>query len=96
LTGVRGRLVIAGYHQDGPRSINMQLWNWRGLDVVNAHERDPALYAKGVRDAIDAALSGRLEAGALLTHQYPLEKLGEALDATRDRPPGFFKACIHF
>ena len=42
LTAERGRLVIAGYHQDGPRQVNMQLWNWRGLDVINAHERDPA------------------------------------------------------
>ncbi|HET9478294.1 MAG TPA: zinc-binding dehydrogenase, partial [Pyrinomonadaceae bacterium] len=33
LTSERGRLVIAGYHQDGPRQVNMQLWNWRGLDV---------------------------------------------------------------
>ena len=96
LTGVRGRLIIAGYHQDGPRSINMQLWNWRGLDVVNAHERDPAAYVRGMRDAINAVLSGRLDASRLLTHRYPLEQLGEALDATRDRPPGFFKACIQF
>jgi threonine dehydrogenase-like Zn-dependent dehydrogenase len=96
LTGVRGRLVIAGYHQDGPRSINMQLWNWRGLDVVNAHERDTAVYISGMRGAIDAVLSGRLNIASLLTHRYPMEQLGEALDATRDRPPGFFKACIHF
>ena len=41
LTRERGRLVIAGYHQDGPRQVNMQLWNWRGLDVINAHEREP-------------------------------------------------------
>jgi predicted dehydrogenase len=49
LTRERGRLVIAGYHQDGPRQVNMQLWNWRGLDVVNAHERDPAVYVRGMR-----------------------------------------------
>src|SRR5690606_34552396 len=44
LTRERGTLVIAGYHQDGPRQVDMQLWNWRGLDVVNAHERDPVVY----------------------------------------------------
>src|SRR5690606_12703606 len=33
-----GRLIIAGYHQDGLRQINRQQWNWRGLDVINAHE----------------------------------------------------------
>ena len=94
LTAERGRLVIAGYHQDGPRQVNMQLWNWRGLDVINAHERDPAVYAQGVREAIEAVASGRLDPTPLYTHVYPLHRLAEALDATRDRPPGFVKALV--
>jgi threonine dehydrogenase-like Zn-dependent dehydrogenase len=94
LTRERGRLVIAGYHQDGPRQVNMQLWNWRGLDVVNAHERDPAVYARGVREAVEAVVSGRLDPTPLYTHAFPLERLGEALDATRDRPDGFLKALV--
>jgi threonine dehydrogenase-like Zn-dependent dehydrogenase len=94
LTAERGRLIIAGYHQDGPRQVNMQLWNWRGIDVVNAHERDPAAYAAGVRDAVDAVVSGRLDPSMLFTHSYPLEKLAEGLDATRDRPDGFLKALV--
>lgn len=94
LTTERGRLVIAGYHQDGPRQVNMQLWNWRGLDVVNAHERDPAVYLRGMREAVDAVASGRLDPEPLYTHRYPLDRLGEALDATRDRPDGFLKALV--
>jgi threonine dehydrogenase-like Zn-dependent dehydrogenase len=94
LTAERGKLVIAGYHQDGPRQVNMQLWNWRGLDVINAHERDPAVYAQGVRDAVEAVVSGRLDPTPLYTHVYPLERLDEALDATRDRPEGFLKALV--
>ena len=94
LTGERGRLVIAGYHQDGPRQVNMQMWNWRGFDVVNAHERDPAVYVAGVRAAVEAVASGRLDPSPLYTHVYPLERLGEALDATRDRPDGFLKALV--
>ncbi|HWV13125.1 MAG TPA: zinc-binding dehydrogenase, partial [Sphingobium sp.] len=34
LTAERGKLIIAGYHQDGPRQVNMWLWNWRGIDVI--------------------------------------------------------------
>jgi threonine dehydrogenase-like Zn-dependent dehydrogenase len=59
ITKERGRLVIAGYHQDGPRQVNMQMWNWRGLDVINAHERDPKVYMQGIREAVDAVASGR-------------------------------------
>lgn len=94
LCAERGKLVIAGYHQDGPRQVNMQLWNWRGLDVINAHERDPAVYAQGLREAVEAVASGRLDPAPLYTHAYPLERLGEALDATRDRPNGFLKALV--
>ena len=94
LTRERGRLVIAGYHQDGPRQVNMQLWNWRGFDIASAHERDPAVYAQGVREAVEAVASGRLDIEPLLSHTYPLDRLGEALDATRDRPDGFLKALV--
>lgn len=94
LTRERGRLVIAGYHQDGPRQVNMQLWNWRGLDVVNAHERDPEIYAAGVAQAVELVRKGRLDPSLLITHAYSLDRLGEALDATRDRPDGFLKAVV--
>jgi threonine dehydrogenase-like Zn-dependent dehydrogenase len=94
LTRERGRLIIAGYHQDGPRQVNMQLWNWRGLDVINAHERDPKIYMQGIREAVKAVASGRLDPSPLYTHTYPLSRLGEALDATRDRPDGFLKALV--
>ena len=94
LTRERGRLIVAGYHQDGPRQINMQLWNWRGLDVVNAHERDPAIYLAGMRAAVDAVAAGTLDPAPLLTHSYTLDQLATALDATRDRPDGFLKAVI--
>ena len=94
LTGERGRLVVAGYHQDGPRQVNMWLWNWRGLDVINAHERDPGIYVQGIRAAVEAVASGRLDPSPLYTHRFPLERLGDALDATRDRPDGFLKALV--
>ncbi|RAK56376.1 L-iditol 2-dehydrogenase [Phenylobacterium soli] len=96
LTGERGRLVIAGYHQDGARQVNMQLWNWRGLDVINAHERDPELYMQGIREAVAAVAAGRLDPSSLYTHVYPLEELDAALDATRDRPDGFLKALVTY
>jgi threonine dehydrogenase-like Zn-dependent dehydrogenase len=94
LTRERGRLIVAGYHQDGPRQVNLWLWNWRGLDVINAHERDPKVYLQGMREAVEAVASGRLDPRPLYTHRFPLERLGDALDATRDRPDGFLKALV--
>ncbi len=94
LTRERGRLIIAGYHQDGPRQVNMQLWNWRGIDVINAHEREQSVYIDGIRAASEMAAAGTLDPQPLFTHRYALEELGTALDATRDRPDGFMKALV--
>jgi threonine dehydrogenase-like Zn-dependent dehydrogenase len=94
ICAVRGRLVVAGYHQDGPRQVNLQLWNWRGLDVVNAHEREPDVYLDGMREAAELVASGRLNPEPLYTHRLPLERLGEALHLTITRPDGFMKALV--
>lgn len=89
-----GRLVIAGYHQGGPRTVDVGGWNWRGLEIVNAHERDAARNLANLQGAVEAAAAGVLDARALVTHRFPLERLGEALDATRDKPPGLVKAWV--
>ncbi|WP_234196389.1 MDR/zinc-dependent alcohol dehydrogenase-like family protein [Pseudacidovorax sp. NFM-22] len=89
-----GRLVIAGYHQDGLRQVNLQQWNWRGLDVVNAHERQPARYIDGMRRAIAWVQEGRLDPREFFTHQLPMSRLDEALTLTRERPDGFLKALV--
>jgi NADPH2:quinone reductase len=94
LTRERGRLVVAGYHQDGPRQVNMQLWNWRGLDVISAHERDPAVYLDGMNTAVRAVKGGLLDPRPLYTHRFPLEQLGEALEMSARRPDGFMKGLI--
>lgn len=89
-----GRLVIAGYHQDGPRQVNMQMWNWKGIDIVSAHERDAGVRVAGLRAAVDALASGKLDLSPLLTGTYALDQLGEALAATRDKPGSFVKAWV--
>ena len=93
LTCERGRLIVAGYHQDGPRQVDMQLWNWRGLDVINAHERDPHRYVEGMRAAVDAVSRGVLDPSSLYT-QFSLEKLSEAFKMMQARPDGFLKAVV--
>ena len=94
LTSERGRLIIAGYHQDGPRTVDMQTWNWRGLDVVNAHERDPRVYVEGMRGAIEAMQLGVLNPLPLYTHTFSLNELPGAFETISESPEGFVKALI--
>jgi threonine dehydrogenase-like Zn-dependent dehydrogenase len=92
----RGRLIIAGYHQDGPRQVNMQLWNWRGLDIINAHERDPRVYISGISAAAEAVSEGVFDPSPLYTHRYRLDQLADALNAMKERPNNFLKAFISY
>jgi len=96
LCAERGKLIVAGYHQDGPRQVNMQLWNWRGLDVINAHERDPLRYIHGMRAAVAAMQNGEIDPLPLYTHRFSLDHLTDALDLLRDRSDSFIKALITY
>lgn len=92
----RGKLIIAGFHQDGMRSINVQLWNWKGLDVINAHERDPQQYMDGIEEAIEATSKGILALDPLLTHTFTLDNAQQAFEHLKNRPDGFLKAILKF
>jgi threonine dehydrogenase-like Zn-dependent dehydrogenase len=97
LTRVRGRLVVAGYHQDGPRTVNMQLWNWRGIDVINAHERDPQIYRQGMEEGVRLLglhETGGLDLAPLITHTFPLAEINRAFAIAEERPAGFLKSVV--
>lgn len=96
LTGERGRLALAGYHQDGLRHVNMQVWNWKGLDVINAHERQTEVYMQGIREAIELTEQGAIPLSTLLTHRYRLEDLSQAMTDLKERPEGFLKGCVMY
>lgn len=89
-----GRLIIAGYHQDGMRQIDMQQWNWKGIDVINAHERDSNRYIHGMNAAVDALVNKRIEPQFLYSHILSFERLGEAFELMKNRPEGFMKALV--
>lgn len=96
LTKIRGKLIIAGFHQDGMRQINVQLWNWRGLDVINAHERDPQKYTYGMKKAVEAVVDGIMDPRPLFTHKIDFENIDEAFRLHSESPEGYVKALINF
>lgn len=96
LTRVRGRLIVAGFHQDGMRQVNMQTLNWRGIDMISAHEREPQAYISGMKQAIQAILQGQMNPRPLYTHEFSLEQISTAFDHLIQRPDGFIKALIRF
>jgi threonine dehydrogenase-like Zn-dependent dehydrogenase len=94
LVGEGGRLVIAGFHQDGPRVVDMQSWNWRGIEIVNAHERNAEVVVADLREAVRLTVSGALDVEALVTHQLMLGEADIAFELAATRPAGFLKAVV--
>ncbi len=95
LVAAGGRLVVAGFHQDGPRVVDLQSWNWRGIDVVNAHERDPAVVVAGMREAARLAAAGDARRRvARHAPASPLDEVEAAFAAAATRPQGFLKAVV--
>ncbi|HEX2920138.1 MAG TPA: zinc-binding dehydrogenase [Bacteroidales bacterium] len=93
---VRGRMIIAGYHQDGMRNVNMQVWNWKGIDIINAHERDPEIYVDGLKEAIRLTEMKILQPEKFITHYFCFENINEAFRLLKNRPESFMKAVITY
>lgn len=94
LTGERGKLIVAGFHQDGMRSVNVQMLNWRGIDMISAHERDSRQYIRGIKEAVTAIEEKRMNPFPLFTHRFALEEMEKAYEHLTERPDGFIKALI--
>lgn len=94
LTRTRGQLIIYGYHQGGPRQVDMQLWNLRGLDVVNAQSRSDDEYLDGMRAGLAMLVHGKLDMAPLVTHRFPLDRIAGAFAVAEQCPDGFVKAII--
>jgi threonine dehydrogenase-like Zn-dependent dehydrogenase len=89
-----GVLSILGYHQGGPRQVDVELWNWKALEVLNAHERRADYQMDCMRRGLALLAAGRIEMASLVTHRFGLGQVDEAFQALSTKPSGFVKAVI--
>jgi L-iditol 2-dehydrogenase len=93
LTRPHGTMDIVGYHQS-QRTVDMQAWNWKALDVVNGHVRDRHRLTESIRRGLDVVAAARINYQSLITHRYPLGLIDQAYVDMRAKPDGFIKAVI--
>lgn len=90
-----GTLSIVGYHQNGPRTIDMQLWNWKAISVVNAHERRVDFQMDCMRRGLNLLKAGKITMEPLITHRYSLDQVDQAFTDLETKPKGFIKGIIY-
>lgn len=96
MTRAHGTLSILGYHQHGKRNVNVELWNKKAIDVVNAHERRWNVRIDCMNRAMALIQAGRLDIKSLVTHEFKPEELDTAFAYMENKPKGFIKAVVRF
>ena len=69
------------------------MWNWKAIDVVNAHVRRADLI-ESMRIGLELTAKRLIDLRALVTHRYPLDEVDCAYADLLEKPPGFIKAVV--
>ena len=94
VTRMSGKVVIVGFHQGGPRSINLAYWNWMAFQILNAHFREVSTILRGMRIGMRLLASGRLSLEGLVSHRFPLAEIDRAFQTAYEKPEGFVKSTV--
>jgi L-iditol 2-dehydrogenase len=94
LTRMSGTIAIVGYHQGPNRELPLGYWNWMAFHIANAHFREEATILRGMETGMRLLTAGRLSLEGLVTHRYPIDRIGEAFAVSVEKPAGFGKATV--
>jgi L-iditol 2-dehydrogenase len=94
VTRMEGTLAIVGYHQGGMREIPLAHWNWMAFRIANCHFRDVDTILHGMETGMRLLRAGRIDMDPLVSHRFPLSRIGDAFQTAHDKPPGFVKATV--
>ncbi|MFE4464301.1 zinc-binding dehydrogenase [Oerskovia sp. NPDC056781] len=93
LTGRHGTLCVGGYHHDGPRELDVELW-YRGVTIVNGFSPDRERQRTALRRGMRMMADRQVTFEPLVTHRLAFEDLDAAFRLFEERPEGFVKAVI--
>jgi len=88
-----GRLGIGGYHNDGERTINYKLWNFKAITAINCHERRIDYEADLCRRCMELLDKGiwRFTGVTKIYDMMDFDKVSEMMENHTD---GFIKAAF--
>lgn len=93
LVKAHGRLGIGGYHNDGPRSIDYKLWNFKAITTINCHERRID-YEAGLCKRCMELLDKGIWKFTGVTSVYDTEDFDRVSELMEQKAPGFIKGAF--
>lgn len=93
LVKAHGRLGIGGYHNDGMRSIDYRLWNFKAITTINCHERRID-YEAGLCKRCMELLDKGIWKFTGVTKIYDMKDFDEVSEMMEKHADGFIKAAI--
>lgn len=95
LVGLHGRIILVGYHQsrDGMRTVNMERWNYKAIDVVNGHVRRLDEKLDAMTRGMAMMAEGKLVTKPLVTF-YDFEQINLAFEELVTVKTGLLKGVL--
>ena len=95
LVAIHGRIVLVGYHQsnNGMRSINIERWNYKAIDVVNGHVRNEDEKTKAMELGMQLIEKGHISTKELIAF-YDFDQIDQAFQELDGRKTGLLKAVL--
>lgn len=90
-----GRLGIGGYHNDGERTIDYKLWNFKAITTVNCHERRID-YEAGLCKRCMELLEKGIWKFSGVTKVYNVKEFDTVSEMMENHTDGFIKAAFKF
>lgn len=87
-------LSIVGYHQGGPRCVDLQMLNWKAVEIINAHEKRIDHTMRCMKIGLDLVAKGQLEVEKLMTHYYGMHTIDAAFEDFGNKPDGYVKGIV--
>ena len=89
-----GRLGIGGYHNDGPRTIDYKLWNYKAITTINCHERRIDYEATLCPRCLEMLSSGQWNYKGVTKHIYEMEEFDRGNEEMVSHAGNFIKGAV--
>ena len=94
MVSAHGRLGIGGYHNNGMRTVDFKLWNYKAMTVINCHERR-IMYEHGLcLKCLEMIASGEWDFKGVTKHIYSMEEFDKANRDMGCHRDGYIKGAV--